>query len=211
MTVTDIETSPRYGLLQLSCSFNHPLRGYPFDFEVSIDYILSSSGFRMNFYVTNTMPSTPMPFYMGWHPYFLCVPNKVYVVLDPCTSWNHVELNANMDPTGETTRYYGLNGSEPIGGTPLNPTFYDDEFKPTDPTKRRCDFIETVLYDELTQQKVVLWQDSSFHFVHVFTGRQGAIAIEPMSGMADGYNNHDHISILSGGETWSGSFGVYVE
>ena len=211
MTITDTQTTARYGLLQLSYTFNHPLPGYPFDFELSIDYILSESGFAMDFHVTNNMESTPMPFYMGWHPYFHCVPNEAYVVLDPCTSWNHVELNANMDPTGETTRYYGLNGSDPIGGTPLNPTFYDDEFKPINPRKPRCDYIQTRLYDEPTQQTVVLWQDSSFRFVHVFTGRQGAIAVEPMSGMADAYNNHDHLSVLSGGETWSGSVGVYVE
>ena len=110
MTITDTQTTAHYGLLQLSYTFNHPLPGYPFYFDLSIDYILSGSRFTMQFHVTNNMESTPMPFYMGWHPYFRCVPNKAYVVvLDPCTSWNHVELDANMDPTGETTRYHGLN------------------------------------------------------------------------------------------------------
>ena len=165
----------------------------------------------MNFYITNNMESTPMPFFMGWHPYFRCMAYKSYVVLDPCTGWNHVELNANMDPTGETNKYYGLNGTHPIGGTPTNPTFYDDEFKPSQPNNLHCNIILTELYDEPTQQKVGLWQDSSFRFVHVFTGHEGGIAIEPMSGMADAYNNHDHLSVLSGGETWSGSVGVYVE
>ena len=211
MTVTHTEATAYYGLLQLSYTFKHPLPGYPFDFQVSIDYILSDSGFSMTFHVTNNLESTPIPFYMGWHPYFLCVPYKSYVVLDPCTSWNYVELNANMDPTGETHQYFGLNGTEPIGGTPLNPTFYDDEFKPTHPQKPQCHFIQTKLHDQPTRQTVVLWQDSSFRLVHVFTGRQGAIAIEPMSGMANAYNNHDHLSVLSGGETWTGSVGVYIE
>ena len=63
---------------------------------------------------------------------------------------------------------------------------------------------------------VVLWQDSNFRFVHVFTGsnsifHENAVAIEPMSAMADAYNNHDHLTTLSAGETWGGSFGVYVE
>lgn len=62
---------------------------------------------------------------------------------------------------------------------------------------------------------VVLWQDSNFRFVQVFTGSasgfgENAVAIEPMSAMADSYNNHDHLSILSGGEEWNGAFGVYV-
>ena len=211
MSVTNTKTTSTYGLLQLSYSFNHPLPGYPFDFEVSIDYVLSAFGFRMTFHVTNNMESTPMPFYIGWHPYFLCVPYKSYVVLDPCTAWNHVELNANMVPTGETHQFFGLNGTHPIGGTLLNPTFYDDEYKPTHPKKPQCRFLLTKLYDRPTRQTVALWQDSSFRFVHVFTGRGGTVAIEPMSGMADAYNNHDHLSVLSGGETWTGSVGVYIE
>ena len=40
---------------------------------------------------------------------------------------------------------------------------------------------------------------------------ENAVAIEPMSGMADAYNNHDHLSTLSGEENWTGEFGVYVE
>jgi aldose 1-epimerase len=211
MVVTDTESTSNFARLQLSCSFNQPLPGYPFDFDVSIDYFLSDTGFHMTFYITNTMESTPMPFYMGWHPYFLCFPYKAYVVLDPCTAWNHVELNENMGPTGATAQYFGFNGTEPIGGTISSPTFYDDEFKPIQPKNRACRFIVTKLHDDPTEQTVVLWQDSSFRFVHVFTGREGAIAIEPMSGMADAYNNHDHLSVLSGGETWSGAVGIYIE
>ena len=210
MLVTKTETYTTYALLQLSCKFNHPLPGYPFDFEVKIDYILSQSDFSINFHVTNVMESTPMPFYMGWHPYFLCEPSSAYVVLDPCTEWNHVELNDNMNPTGETHQYFGLNGNYPIGGTPTNPTFYDDEFKPLQPNSQECIYIVTKLIDVASNHVVVLWQDSSFRFTHIFTGREGAIAIEPMSGMADAYNNHDHLSVLSGGETWSGSVGVFV-
>lgn len=137
-------------------------------------------------------------------------------MFDKCTPWNHVELNANMDPTGITEHFYGFNGTQPIGGTATNPTFYDDEFKPAQPNNLVCEIIETRLYDEPTQQTVVLWQDPNYRLVHVFTGseasfHQDAVAIEPMSGMADAYNNHDHLSILSGGETWSGIVGVYVE
>ena len=211
MTVTKTEVGVDYGLVELSYSFYQPLPGYPFTFDVSINYVLSRSTFSMVFYVTNHMESDPMPFYMGWHPYFLCTPYASYVVLDDCTPWNHVELNANMDPTGHTSRYNGLNGSDPIGGTFNNPTFYDDEFKPTQPNDPECSYLVTKLYDQPTDQTVVLWQDGSFRLVHVFTGREGAIAIEPMSGMADAYNNHDHLTVLSGGETWSGSVGVYVE
>ena len=216
LTVAGSEITDSHASLQLSYHFDKPVTGYPFTFDVLINYTLSDSGFRMDFNVTNRMQSTPMPFYMGWHPYFACTAYKTYVTLDKCTPWNHVELNTNMDPTGITKLYHGLNGSQPIGGTESNPTFFDDEFKPVQPYNPECGVIETRLYDQPTKQTVVLWQDASFRLVHVFTGseslfHQDAVAIEPMSGMADAYNNHDHLSVLSGGETWSGSVGVFVE
>ena len=211
LTVTNTKVETHYALLELSIHFDQPLPGYPFTFDVSINYILSVTGFSMVFVVTNRMESTPMPFYMGWHPYFLCTPYASFITLDKCTAWNHVELNDNMVPTGTTTPYDGFDGNEPIGGNATNPTFYDDEFKPMQPTSPYCKIIETKLYDEPTQQTVVLWQDSSFRLVHIFTGYVGTIAIEPMSGMADAYNNHDHLSVLSGGETWTGIVGVYIE
>ena len=216
LNVTDSEITDVYATLELSYHFVKPVPGYPFTFDVAITYNLSDVGFSMHFKVTNRMESTPMPFYMGWHPYFMCTAYKAYVVYDKCTLWNHVELNTNMDPTGITKLYHGFNGTEPIGGTQTDPTFYDDEFKPTQPNNASCEMIETRLYDVPTKQTVVLWQDPSFRLVHVFTGSemffgQDAIAIEPMSGMADAYNNHDHLSVMSGGETWSGTVGVYIE
>ena len=79
-----------------------------------------------------------------------------------------------------------------------------------------CHDIKTRLYDPDTGQTVVLWQAPNFRFNHIFTGSmsrfgENAVAIEPMSGMADAYNNHDHLSTLSGEENWMGEFGVYVE
>lgn len=203
-------------ILQLSYHFDKPVEGYPFVFDVVINYNLSTDGFSMTFFITNKMDTTPLPFYMGWHPYFVCSPYQAFVVFDNCTQWNHVELNANMDPTGITQLNHNFNGTTPIGGNETNPTFYDDEFKPTSPTSPLCGTIKTHVYDPPTDQTVTLWQDSNFRLVHMFTGsvidfHENAIAIEPMSGMADAYNNHDHLSVLSGGETWTGTVGVYVE
>ena len=216
LNVTDTKLTPTFGLLQLAYHFDKPVDGYPFVFDVVINYNLSTDGFSMTFFVTNKMDTTPLPFYMGWHPYFVCSPYQAYVVFDNCTRWNHVELNGNMDPTGITQLSYNFNGTTPIGGNQTNPTFYDDEFKPTAPTSPLCDTIETHIYDPPTDQTATLWQDSHFRLVHVFTGsvidfHENAIAIEPMSGMADAYNNHDHLSVLSGGETWTGTVGVYVQ
>ena len=106
-----------------------------------------------------------------------------------------------------------FDGSQVIGGTATEPTFYDSEFKPRFPVS---DMMVFRITDGPSEQSVVLWQDGSFRLTHIFTGAmkffgEDGIALEPMSGMADGFNNHDHLTILSAGETWTGAFGVYVE
>ena len=187
--------------------------GYPFSLDIRITYTLSRYGLSIDVTATNVNgDGTPLPFYMGWHPYFNCTAYTSHVMFDPFTNWGHVELNANMDPTGITKQSTIFNGSTPIGGTKDEPTFYDDEFKalygPEDSYVR--------LIDTATGQTVRLWFDASFPFVHIYTGssttfHEDGVAMEPMSGMADAYNNHDGLSTISDGQTWHGSFGVYVE
>ena len=209
MTVLDTDLTPDYGKLDLGYHFDEPVPGYPFKLDVVISYRLSIFGFAMTFHVTNMMDNTPLPFYMGWHPYFVCTPYQADIQLDACTQWNHVELNGNMNPTGVTHLFTKFN-TGPIGGTATNPTFYDDELKPRFATNPDCEMFRTILYDPPTEQIVALTQDRSFPFVHIFTGYENAVAMEPMSGMADAYNNHDGLTVLSGGETWTGSVGVAV-
>ena len=98
----------------------------------------------------------------------------------------------------------------PLEEIATNPTLYDDCYKALQPP-HTCPTFQTRLFDPETGQTVVLWQDSNFRFLQVFTGSsslfgENAVAIEPMSGAVDGYNNHDHLTTLSGGESWIGEF-----
>ncbi len=212
--VAKADATDESAILGVVYSFPGDEKGYPFKLTVMIEYTLDKNGFKLGFTVANDMATTPLPFYVGWHPYFACEAYKAYVTLDPCGKWSRVEMNENFNPTGITDIFKGLDGTTPIGGTSAKPTFYDDEYKVlTSPND--CARMETKLYDPDSNQTVVLWQDSNFRFVHVFTGsaslfQENAIAIEPMGGMADAYNNHDHLSVVSGDEVWKGEFGVYV-
>ena len=189
----------------------HDEQGYPFKLDISIFYTLNEDGFSIRVNATNVNGNgKPLPFFMGWHPYFNCTSYTSVVAFDDHTQWNHVQLNANMDPTGITEKTRLFDGKSPIGGNNTNPTFYDDEFKSLG-SGLGFKGARTKLYDTDTEQTVVLWQDEFFNFVHVFTGNVEGVAIEPMSGMADAYNNHDGLAVISDGETWSGNFGIYVE
>lgn len=215
LKVIDMEWDNDHGSFVASTQIsNEP--GYPFSLDVVITYTLNKYGFSIIVNATNTNgDGMPLPFYMGWHPYFKCTAYTSYVTLDPCQKWAHVQLNDNMNPTGITQRTYMFDGSVVIGGNKTDPTFYDDEYKPL-AGPLLCENGRTKLFDTATNQAVILWHNAAFHYVHIFTGsssmfHEDSVAMEPMSGMADAYNNHDGLTVLSDGETWSGSFGVYVE
>ena len=40
---------------------------------------------------------------------------------------------------------------------------------------------------------------------------EGLVAVEPMSGSTDCFNNGDGLVVLQAGEEWGGSFGVRLE
>ena len=210
LTVEQAVTSQNDAMLTLSYNFHDEDKGYPFDWLYRITYTLSVKGFDISIVIQNNMPSSPLPLYIGWHPYFLCTTHKAVVTFDKCTGWNHVELNSNMNPTGTTNSDVPFDGETPIGGTATNPTAYDDEYKTTLPPSM-CGQIKTKLYDPDSEKTVVLYQSENMRFLQVFTGIVGTVAMEPMSGMADAFNNHDYLSTLSGKEVWQASFGVYLE
>ena len=188
--------------------------GYPFNLDLYIQYTIDiHSVFGITVTASNTNGyGFPLPFYIGWHPYFKCTPHSAVITLDPCHEWTHVDLNTNQNPTGHTTRHNPFDGSSPIGGQPGSPTQYDDEYKSLRSGSFCGQILETRIHDHASQQTVVVWQDFDNHFVHVFTGYQDepSVAVEPMSAMADAFNNHDGLSVLSDGQSWKGSFGVYV-
>ena len=216
MKVENQMTNRKSAVVVLSYQFDGKDQGYPFYPLVEITYTLSRKGLDISFTVTNSDKTYPMLFYIGWHPYFRCSVYESVITFDKCTRWAHVQLNSRAIPTGVTSEFKGFDGSTPIGGSATNPTHYDDAYKAIGRNDTTCSMFKTSLYDPATDQTVVLYQDSNFPFLQVFTGivsgtGEDAVAIEPMSAMTDSFNNHDHLQILSGGEIWKGSFGVYVE
>ena len=216
MKVETQKTTGKRAVLVLSYQFDGEDQGYPFHPLVEITYTLSRKGFDISFTITNSNKTSPLLFYVGWHPYFKCSVYQSVITFDKCTRWAHVMLSSRAIPTGITREFMGFNGSKSIGGSASNPTHYDDAYKAIGRSDRRCSRYKTSLYDPATNQTVVLYQDNNFPFIQVFTGIVGgtgedAVAIEPQSAQTNSFNNHDRLKILSGGEIWKGSFGVYVE
>ena len=223
MTVEGQSISDEGAVLNLTYQFDGKDPGYPFHPFVRLQYTLSVSGFEIHIHVTNMNPTKPMLFYVGWHPYFQSSVYQTRITLDRhCNKWAAVTLNDHLIPTGITHLFNGFVGNDEIGGTYTTPKYYDKSLKAvgTYPDSAECfpnEILYTRLYDSETRQTVVLYHyKNKFPIVHVLTGivsatGEQAVAIEPMSAMADSFNNHDNLQILSGGEIWSGAFGVYLQ
>lgn len=192
--------------------------------RVEIKYTLSADGFKVTTNATNLMKSQPLPFFNGWHSYFsVSDESKAIVQLDPCSSWNHIDVTNNsavfsdLIPTGLTTTLtrnddsWHVNG-RPLGGTSEAPTYLDDEFKATAPISK-CPTLTTRITDGETHDTAELWQDFNFRWVQVYSGTQSAqgrsaIAVEAMSSQADSWNDMQGVNIIQAGESFVASFGV---
>ncbi|XP_062518400.1 uncharacterized protein YihR-like [Corticium candelabrum] len=220
LTVVDQMAGDDGAVVILGYNFTGEDLGYPFLLEVIFTYSLRSEGFFFKVRARNVMERDPLPFQVGWHPYFLVsVVSEAIVTFDRSTLWNHVDVSNNSNvysdliPTGLTHLWDNFTRGTPIGGTMRHPTFYDDESKATKPPQLSRHFV-TSIYDPVTSDVTVLRQEGlAFPFLHVYTGAAGsfgvqAVALEPMSGMADCFNNMNDLIVLNGFESWVGEFSV---
>jgi len=201
--------------------------GFPWPLHVTIDFVLTAfDGFVITTRAFN--PSTTgqaLPWYNSWHPYFKVADvSRAIIELDKCSDWNHVVMppgaprKGSLIPTGQTqpinqTKY---SGKVRIGGSSDKPTYLDDEFKAT-ASVHDCPRLANLIIDPVVGEAVALWGDPQYRVFQIFTGGRevfpehwSAVAMEPMSALANGYNNHDGVTVLSAQQTFEGSFGVHM-
>jgi aldose 1-epimerase len=203
-------------------------KGYPFLLRVDIRYTLDATGFWLQVHATNMDPNGwPLPFYNGWHPYFLVADmSKARIVLDNCSAHTHVDVNtgpqyppprySDMVPSTHVSPWNRNNGTDAIGGNTTDPTYMDDEVKVLSPENCTGPFFSTRLVDPVLGDTTVLMHDRSFRYLQIFTGAKAtwgvdAVVLEPLSSMSDAYNNHDGLHVISAGESFTNNFGVRLE
>jgi aldose 1-epimerase len=204
--------------LTLTASFDGTDEGYPFPVDVAFTYRLNASGFTIAVAATNaSVTGQAAPFMVGWHPYIqLRGPvDGAVLSFDSRSSYNMSEPTGT-GPDGPERDSHPTGVSRPstdfTEGQPLGDRYWDDGFKATAST-RAVPRLETRVMDSAAgsnDSAVVLWQDPQCRFIQVYTGLRdrGVIAVEPMSGQTDCFNNGDGLVVLQAGETWETAFGV---
>jgi len=214
--VTVSSPNAQYAWLRLGHTFQDEV-GYPWRVRVEVEYRLRSSSRGVTFEfetVATNLGTTCAPWTHSWHPYFAVTDVAASsVIFDSRVSWAHVTMgpgaprHGDLIPTGEHTPSGTL---DPIGRDGRNTSasrYLDDEYRALSSIPR----YETHILDGSVG--VVLWGDK-YPVWQVFTGAEelwgsSSVAVEPMSGLADAFNNGVGLTVLSAGDTWSGTIGVY--
>jgi len=169
-----------------------PQTGFPFTFLIAITYTLYAKKLVTTVKVTNT-DTKEFPFSLGWHPYF-----KLEDIENSTLRLNSLKkavVNSEMIPTQleETTI------SEPIS---LKEVHLDDCFL----LKENKVTLETPTHG------VQIIADKSPYYFHIFTPNNlPLVAIEPLTGMPNNFNNLEGLNVLAPNESYVQNWTIFLE
>ncbi len=176
--------------------------GYPFDFDCEISYVLSAEDVvTLNTTIKNRS-EVDIPVVDGWHPYF-----KTGSKIDDCLlqfkGKDKIEFNEKLVPTGKLLPFREFDKLRKIGAIELDNAFHYKSEK-----------TESVLQLVDPQQGITISIRNlkNYPILQMYIPPdRNSIAIEPLSGAPDAFNNGMGLTILSSGEEKSFSAGFKAE
>ena len=158
-------------------------KGFPFKYSISLTYTLSNDELLLDITVKNK-DQTSFPFIIGWHPYFL-----TSNIFESTLSFNcdkKVEFNKNL--VTKNIIDYNHNG----------------EFKIKNKQLDDCFFLKDGVVEFFTPDYTINIKSSAKdNFLQLYTPpNRSIIAIEPMTGISNSFNNDIGLQVLKPNETY---------
>lgn len=170
----------------------NPPTGYPFKFRVELTYKLTNEFLSLKINVIN-LDDKKLPFTVGWHPYFKSVDLDKSKIQFDCIK--KIKCNKNNIALG----FEPFNSKMPLS---LRKRRFDDAFVLENPDVK----FFTPEYD------LVLKSSEKESFLQLYTPMNtNAIAIEPMTGVSDSFNNKIGLKKLSPGQSYSIEWQVSIK
>ncbi|MDB5222762.1 MAG: Aldose 1-epimerase [Chitinophagaceae bacterium] len=166
--------------------------GYPFNYDCIVTYELEKHN-RLNVFtqVVNKDPGS-IPVQDGWHPYFK-LDAKIDDLKLQFRSFEMVEFNEELIPTGKLIPYKEFDTLKELGNTSLDNCFTLN-FSEGQPI---C-----LLQDPGKKIGIEIHADESYPYLQFYTPpHRNSIAIENISGAPDAFNNGMGLKTLSPGES----------
>ncbi|WP_296380920.1 aldose 1-epimerase [Winogradskyella sp.] len=181
-----------YASATLQYKGNGKNTGFPFKFNINLTYTLSKNGITLSITIANKGKKI-FPFTLGWHPYFNSQDlDKSSVIF---RSQSKYVFDNQQIITGETSldvdMPYLLKDVKLDDGYPLETNEID---------------FSTPEYD------FNIRSNSKENFLQLYTpDDRNIIAIEPMTGAADNFNNHIGLQTLSPNNTYNVKWNLAIE
>jgi aldose 1-epimerase len=182
--ILSIEENDDFASIILSYQENNPTAGFPYTYTIRLEYILNQSSLNLKVEIKNTDLKI-FPFTLGWHPYFLS--SNLYNSSLSFDSYKKIKLdNRNITESIEVV--------ESLGSIKIMDQSFDD-----------CYILETneVVFNT---PKYILNINASEKesFLQIYTPQyRNTIAIEPITGVSDSFNNGIGLKTLKPQETYS--------
>ncbi len=167
-------------------------KGFPFYYEIRLTYNINSSGVNMVVNIDNK-DENAFPFTLGWHPYFstLSLENSTINFKSNAKFLiDNQQIISGKTPTSEVMPYS------------LKDVKLDDGYK-----------LETNTVEFVSPEyKLTLESSSNENFLQLYTPNQpNSIAIEPMTGVCDSFNNKIGLQILYPNDTYCVKWDLAIE
>ena len=204
--VSDTITDEHKCQLRMKLNDNGKYHGYPFPFILDVSVTLyANSLLTIDFLVENT-GKTKMPLVLGWHPYFSFDMENVSNWEIRFSALAKYKLNEFNIPISTIKMNHLEEHCILIEDKYLNEAFH---LNPSD------DRVATViLRSNITGHEIKLLQrgdEKQFDYLVVYTpSHRKSIAIEPMSGCINAFNNNDGLVSLAPGNNVKFSIGVEI-
>lgn len=195
------ETSIDSATIEYGYSNETFLKGYPFLFEITIQYTLKKNELTVTTTIINT-GNTALPFGIGAHPY-IATGTPIDKLKMKIPSSNYYDINASYIPNGKLKKDITFEQLNII-----DKTRFDHCYK----INNRSSIAETIIIDPIKDLKISIWQENTentYNYVQYYTleNRKG-IAVEPMTCPPDAFNSKIGLQQLLPKERYQCSFGI---
>lgn len=199
MEVIKVEAGEQEAAIHCAYVYGGDMGAYPFPFTFDVFFRIAAPGSAEITLRAHNNGNGPMPFGMGWHPYFQLSEkvDDMAMQLPPC---NMIGVDQAMIPTGKYYEYTTFTQPRRIG-----PEVLDNCFA----LRQREGRIGILLRGEKGELRY--WQEvghGKFGYIQLFTPpHRRSLALEPMSCNIDAFNNGGGLIRLEPGEEAEASFG----
>lgn len=187
----DEKTTETYASVKLIYHERNRSNGFPFNYSICLEYILTESGLDLNVEIKNT-DSKIFPFTLGWHPYFLSsdLYNSSFIF--------DSNLKLKLDSRNITEK--------------IVPNGFADGFKVNNQSLDDCFILDSNNTLFITPAYILELKSSEKDcFLQLYTPpHDNTIAIEPTTGVSDSFNNKIGLKTLKPNETYNISWTIDI-